>query len=365
MRQVRHVPGQLLAALQEQRHFRRFLSDANPQALANTACACGQLGYRSSILLEGIMQQAARLQQRHRSNFVTQEFCNLCWAVAVLDMQQYVPAVLQLTQACSGMWDTVETEGLQQLHQVHIWLQQLQSSERPQGLSGVLSKQQLMECAAAWEQQCCSNAAAATSQLQRQVFAALQQLPSTMWQGELRMEAVTPDGNFNIDIAAVTAAGVQLAVEVDGPTHFVSPGRRVDGPTQFRNRMLAAQGYTVISIPYCEWNACKTAQQRHDYLMFRLQGETGCCQGNLRCVHAQRMHVSMRGGLWRNSTQEEECTDHSCMHTYMHACMLQPLTHTCRSLTSVSLTSASVTRTVAVPTVGPEDCWCLCRAQMC
>jgi hypothetical protein len=89
------------------------------------------------------------------------------------------------------------------------------------------------------------------------------------------MESVTPDGNLSIDIAAVTAAGVQLAIEVDGPTHFVSPGNRLNGPTQFRNRMLAAQGYTVIGIPYWEWNACKTAHQRHDYLMFRLRGNAG------------------------------------------------------------------------------------------
>jgi very-short-patch-repair endonuclease len=99
-------------------------------------------------------------------------------------------------------------------------------------------------------------------------MAALQQLPSSMWQGEMRMESVTPDGNLSIDIAAVTAAGVQLAIELDGPTHFVSPGNRLNGPTQFRNRMLAAQGYTVISIPYWEWDACKTAQQRHEHLMF-------------------------------------------------------------------------------------------------
>jgi very-short-patch-repair endonuclease len=270
----RHVPGQVLAALQEQRHFERFLSDANPQDLATTAWACGQLGYSSSILLEGIMQQAAMLLQQHCNSFVTQDYCNLCWAVAVLDKQKHTPFVLQLTQACSGMWDTVETEGLRQLHQVHIWLQQLQSREQPQGLAGVLSKQQFEGCAASWEQARCSNAAATASHLQQQVFAALQQLPSTMWQGELRMEALTPDGNFNIDIAAVTAAGVQLAIEVDGPNHYVSPGRKVDGPTQFRNRMLAAQGYTVISVPYWEWDACKTAERQRQYLLDRLAGET-------------------------------------------------------------------------------------------
>lgn len=50
----------------------------------------------------------------------------------------------------------------------------------------------------------------------------------------------------------LTAAGVQES----------GPGNRLNGPSQFRNRMVAAQGYTVVSIPHWEWEVCQTAQQR-------------------------------------------------------------------------------------------------------
>jgi hypothetical protein len=83
--------------------------------------------------------------------------------------------------------------------------------------------------------------------MQQQVFKALQQLPG--WQDPPQQEKLTDDDNFSIDITAVTAAGVKLAVEVDGPTHFVSPGNRVNGPTQYRNRALKARGYLMVSIP--------------------------------------------------------------------------------------------------------------------
>jgi hypothetical protein len=50
----------------------------------------------------------------------------------VADLQELVPAVLQLTEACADLL-SVDAVGarkdLQQLHQVHIWLLQLQDSD--------------------------------------------------------------------------------------------------------------------------------------------------------------------------------------------------------------------------------------------
>ena len=123
------------------------------------------------------------------------------------------------------------------------------------------------------------SAAATPSSLQQQVFAVLQQLPG--WKVSPQQEVVTADGNFSIDIAAETAAGVRLAVEVDGPYHFVSPGNKVngrtpqykvDGPTQYRNRALAAPGYTVVRIPWWEWEQQKGNKARMDYLQRKLSG---------------------------------------------------------------------------------------------
>lgn len=273
----RYLPIQLLAALEQQHHLERFLAEACPQALSNTAYAFGQLGHANEAVLTRLLQQALCMLEQDSSGFVSQDLCNLAWAVAVLDMQQHLPAVLQLVQACDDLWAglSVFPEELKQLHQVHIWLQRL--PQHHEGLSAVLSVHQLAECKASWQQQRCSSAAATVSQLQQQVFDSLQQLPSSMWHTAPAMEQVSSDGNFSIDIAAVTAAGVKLAIEVDGPTHFVSPGNwgmKLNGPTQFRNRMLAGQGYTVVSVPYREWQQeLKGPEQQQQYLVKRLKGE--------------------------------------------------------------------------------------------
>jgi very-short-patch-repair endonuclease len=122
---------------------------------------------------------------------------------------------------------------------------------------------------------CCSNTliAAAAGVCSPPTVARLEGFP--------QQEVVTADGNFSIDIAAETAAGVRLAVEVDGPYHFVSPGNKVngrtpqykvDGPTQYRNRALAARGYTVVRIPWWEWEQQKGNKARMDHLQRKLSG---------------------------------------------------------------------------------------------
>jgi hypothetical protein len=60
----------------------------------------------------------------------------------------------------------------------------------------------------------------------------------------------------------VTATGVGLAVEADGPSHYVRVGNRreVGAPTQYRNRVLAARGYTVVSIHGWKWAQLQGAQ---------------------------------------------------------------------------------------------------------
>ena len=68
----------------------------------------------------------------------------------------------------------------------------------------------------------------------------------------------------SIDIAVDGAAPV--AVEVDGPTHFLQDGRQ-DGSTRLRNRMLAAHGWRVVVVDYRMWQQqLKTEAQREEYL---------------------------------------------------------------------------------------------------
>jgi very-short-patch-repair endonuclease len=82
-------------------------------------------------------------------------------------------------------------------------------------------------------------------------------------------EHKTDDGLFSIDIALQLPGNQKLAVEVDGPTHFLSNTPTVPtGATRLRNRLLEARGWRVVSVPVTEWDrqAAKGTQAAHAYL---------------------------------------------------------------------------------------------------
>ena len=268
-----YVPQQLLQSLQQHpQQLQELITAAGPQELANIAWACGELGYKGQLLPGALLQQVERvLQDGGIGSFTSQGMCNLCWSAAVLDLQQCVPQVLQLAAAASQVFSTASDKGTQQLHQVHLWLLDSQLPTPGEGLSGVLTPQQLEQCRGSWEQQQTATAKQEASQLQQSVFAALLQLPSDTWQQQPQPEQPTADKACLIDIAAVTASGVKVAIEVEGPQHYVQPNRTLTGTTQSRNRALAARGYAVVSIPYWDWNEQRSTAQQQQHLLAKLQ----------------------------------------------------------------------------------------------
>jgi hypothetical protein len=269
-------PQRLLAAP----GLARLLAVGTPQALANAAWACGQLGHRDEQLMAALL---AEVQQRLTAagtsssrSFNSQNLCNLCWAVAVLDLQQHAQQVLQLGKACNSMWSSIEQEGQQQLRQVHTWLLHFDLAGG-QGLQGSLTQQQqLQQCTAAWDQALRQTSEKRHTGFQCSVFAAVQRLPIS-WQHQPQTEqlsvgrdGVTSDGALLLDIAGRTADGVLVAVEADGPWHFRRPDGGLMGTTQYRNRSLAVRGYRLVSVPYWEWDALQGDEScQHQYLVQR------------------------------------------------------------------------------------------------
>ena len=47
--------------------------------------------------------------------------------------------------------------------------------------------------------------------------------------------------------------GREVAVEVDGPSHFF--GRTPTGATALKRRQLRAAGWALLPVPHWEWNA--------------------------------------------------------------------------------------------------------------
>ena len=71
-----------------------------------------------------------------------------------------------------------------------------------------------------------------------------------------------------IDIA-VEAGPLRLAIEVDGPSHFLHTGRQ-NGPTRLRNRLLEHHGWTVRSVDVFSWRRLGR-QQREAFMEQLLQ----------------------------------------------------------------------------------------------
>jgi hypothetical protein len=231
-----------------------------PQDISITALAAARLGYVEAPLFEALM--AAAQQRRQESAQDEQAICNLCWAVVVADEQQLTQQVVALSKqlAASGLWESGSTgAGRSQLWQVHLWL--LDCKPRSGGLAGTLSAQQLQQCADVWELMLQQTAQQRRTVFEQGVLAAAQQLPGL---AACCQEARTDDGAYSVDVIAMhTATGRRLAIEADGPHHFLLPGRQPTGDTLARDRALAARGYVVVSVPWWKWNAMQADAAQH------------------------------------------------------------------------------------------------------
>ena len=82
-----------------------------------------------------------------------------------------------------------------------------------------------------------------------------------------RIEHLEPHTGYSLDLALPSS---RVAVEVDGPSHFLLPDgrglRRPNGSTLLKRRLLAAAGWRVISVPFYEWDGVATANGQQTYL---------------------------------------------------------------------------------------------------
>ena len=274
---LHYLPLQLLQSLQEHpNQLQLLLAAAKPHELVNMVWACGELGYAGE-LPEALLQRASLLQGGVTCGFTVPQLCSLCWSAAVLDLLQCVPQVLQLASAASQLLNTASSDPhicriLWWLHQVHLWLLDSQLPAPNQGLSCVLTQQQLEQCRASYDRMTLSTAHTQPFDRQKLVFDAVLQLPPGTWQpaGQPQSRQLTDDRAHLLDISAVTASRVQVAVEVVAPYDYVQPSNTLRGPTLFRHRALAARGYAVVRVPYWDWDALHSTEEQQKYLLTKL-----------------------------------------------------------------------------------------------
>ena len=191
----------------------------------------------------------------------------MMWAHAVL--QQQSTHVHSFVEAASMQLPHLTPEGRRQVFMFMLAAEDAGAVE-PELRDGVPLYREVREaCLEAWlaGQQALSS----SSGVQQEVLQVLQSLPGC---GHAALQHPTDDGLFRMDIALPSVGGggggisgssssseSGIAVEMDGPSHFLSPsssatpfdGEVLDGSTAFRNRLLSARGWRVVSVPVEEW----------------------------------------------------------------------------------------------------------------
>jgi hypothetical protein len=235
-----HAAPKLLDAIAAEAAPR--VREFDPQALASTAWAYATAQHAAPKLLDAIAAEA--VPRGHEFNQL--QLANMAWAYAAADHGS--SDVLFGTDAfvarCEAIESTFPAEGLCQLHQWQLWL--VERGEAWPRLPPLLAER----CHAAFVA-----AEGRPSRLQRQVGAALKALGH-----EPREEVRTPQG-YSLDVV-VCIEGREVAIEVDGPSHFVGRTHTPTGATALKWRQLRAAGWALVAVPYWQWNALDVAGQR-------------------------------------------------------------------------------------------------------
>jgi hypothetical protein len=269
--QYRWYPQRLMSSWFAGRQYERDIRMADPRELSVFANSLARLGVGDAELLGAMVKRARHLVDRHggcHARPLRQLASQVAWAVAVLDQQQLAAQLRPLAVACFARQVALPPQELVQWRQVHTWLTDTRLWDQA-GLQAVLRPEQMAACTAAWRQQAAHIQDSATSQMQRDVFRVLQKLaqlilPGLTVQGMEQVDAV--DGYAIIDIVA-DYGGRRLAIEVDGPRHWLRPDQRASGPSLARNRSLATRGYSVVVVNGGNWDGLRGVRDKLRYLL--------------------------------------------------------------------------------------------------
>jgi hypothetical protein len=211
------------------------LGEFSSRNLSNTAWAFATAGHATQALFDAIAAEAGpRLGE-----FNPQDLTSTAWSFAVADTLSSVALAEffghDFGRRCDVLAGSFSDEQLSQLHQWWLWY----ASERGQ-TTELLRHELLQRCRMAF-----SATEARPSNLQRQVGSTLSSL------GLDPQEEVWIEVGYSLDFV-VEWRGRQVAIEVDGPSHFVK--RKPTGATMIKHRQLRHLGWRLVSIPYWEWN---------------------------------------------------------------------------------------------------------------
>ncbi|EJK59317.1 hypothetical protein THAOC_20479, partial [Thalassiosira oceanica] len=223
------------------------LDSFKPQELSNTLWACASVCYTDERLFSALAPVIASKLDKCSE----QDLANVAWAYSVANTPRqdlfdegYVSALASNENEFSG-------KELAQLHQWQLWQQELESRIELQGPFQA-------KCRNAFTSRGYSE-----SKLQNDVVDELKAA------GLVLDEEVLLGSGYLIDALVEFNDGRKVAVEVDGPSHFID--RRPAGRTILKHRQVAKMDHIkVVSVPYWEWDELKNSEMKQRYLREKL-----------------------------------------------------------------------------------------------
>ena len=265
------------------------LNSFKPQALSNTAWAYATARLFDCRLFEKLVAEAAVrkdyfVQTQHIANFLwacatvgntdeqlfsafapviaskldecnKQVLANIAWAYSVANVPSNDLFDQDFIRACASKEKRFSEENLRQLHQWQLWQQELGSGiELPKSLH---EKCRNLFISSSYSE----------SKLQNDVVG---ELKATGF--DLNEEVLLGSG-YRIDALVKVGDGRRVAVEVDGPSHFIQ--RRPTGSTTLKHRQVARlDRIEVVSVPYWDWNELENSETKQLYLREKIGFET-------------------------------------------------------------------------------------------
>jgi hypothetical protein len=172
-----------------------------------------------------------------------------------------------LARAAAGVHASLQTKHWAQVHQAHLALAALELDERTRARARLM-----------WTEDVKAFSRPSASQLE-----VLGILRTALGLRSAALEQRNTDGCFSIDIA-LPEHGV--AVEVDGPTHFMRNTQRPLSKAVLRQRLLATRGWRTVSITLAGW-AGKGLREKAEFLAAELRRQAGLEARVSRRVRAQ------------------------------------------------------------------------------
>ncbi|PNH12698.1 hypothetical protein TSOC_000340, partial [Tetrabaena socialis] len=284
---------------------------ATGQGCANLLWSLAILGGPYSLRLVGVLLERLVELLRQRGEVNGQELTNSLWALAVLGpdvLSHHRSSVEGLLREVVRRWDGAgalavggsgalpfNTPELTQLWQVQ---QELAHADGCGELAGILlaagkgagSRGPLTNAMRRAAEEA-AEADQSVSDLQRQVVSALGRLQQRLASaaqaqrqlaGAPRIVSVRGEQQVEgmvgrVDVVVELAGGRRVAVEVDGPTHFLANDPHMharDGRTQLRDRQLGRLfgAGNVVSVPYWDWDRLRRDEGHEEGYLLRLLG---------------------------------------------------------------------------------------------